>query len=1015
MFTLLRNEHDRIAAVFQQLTDVRMASGNSVYFCEHGLSKEELDALRLELRATLALHPLSDFRWMNAYLPLVVCAAETGYEYEGNGTDFWPDLERATGYRFDFDDRHRLSEWFAKAAELYGGAVPPDSDWAKAFCHIVWPITHAVAAKDIRRPFCDALRRFHGSLDNDDASIVSRLRWISPQMGSRRYRTWLANQALVAGLVRDLLRGTSLDEANLLSRRFRGRLIDDLRREPEFSVALRVARRRQSASGRPSQGEKESAEQPAAIYGTFLLQRHASGEFELLGELPEMPKPIRQALHRQHRSRRWRPRPWGFSGATVLPRGALTSRRGTFPVSFSLIQRAADGRRFFVDIDELGLDHEAVTWLRSVHFPSLHRVACLPIEQTDEVSYAVTGRTPHQGPVWVIHSSAEDVPTEDARYIGELSGGVIHEVAAADPQVRDWLGWPEAKPTTIEDGESVQFVAPTPVTFSGTEVPVFQLGDVVGVRVPAGDEYRTTLTNSVGSLEEQIGGGLVLVEPTEPGEYILRIWKNESECQLLPLEFSDDGELEAELPWEVRLHREGVSEDGELTRRDLFNRRLLLDVAGSRSIEDLQIRLTINPGPSEVLLFADALPLRIPSTHDVWAKLVNQLPDAVLSSHCDLELSISVGDISKDAWRLEADSPRVWWEVSAGKLRAVGDAGEYCVESRTATTAELVAEAMSLSEPVVSVARDNEGALLNFDARVDVAPNSMWPIRLQKPDRLLRELDDRGSGLGLRSVVTRYLQLASASSGSKIAELHRVGLADQLRNWVLEICCGDHWSYHQTEQETIESLLPIDAWWSEQLKHRVTVSANSEAEQEHPQTLPANFAAHFSSLLPDRWWDGAPPEISDDDAARLDHVYQTLLDDNGIFVDSLALQRSLREANWRLNGSHLADLIVPATGGDELLSWSLTDVTVPELAIELRAWIRRHLRAGRGRQSWSQEELGDWLNLLLYPEQLRNRPWEALLAKLLVDRCVARAGALVAWRVGQIGRIESAMSCQGEV
>lgn len=543
---------------------------------------------------------------------------------------------------------------------------------------------------------------------------------------------------------------------------------------------------------------------------------------------------------------------------------------------------------------------------------------------------------------------------------------------------------------------------------------MFQLGDVVGVRLPAGDSYRTTLTNRAGNLGEQIGDGLVLVEPAEPGEYELRIWKEESESQSFPLEFVDDDEVETEAPWATRLHREGGIEEAELTRCDLFNCRLLLNVVGPRSIKDLEIRLAIIPGPCEVSLHAGELPLRVSSTHDVWRELIDRLPDAVLSSHCDLELSISIGGISKDVWRLEADSPSVWWESDASRVRAVGDAGEFRVESRSATTNGLVADAISSSEPVVSVACDNEGAPLIFDARVDVTPNSTWPARLHNPDRLLREMDDRESGLGFHSVVARYLQLASASSGSKVAELHRVGLADQLRDWIMEICCGDHWSYRQAEQEAIESLSPIDAWWSEQRKHRVTVSADSEAEWEYPQTLPANFATRFADLLPDRWWDGSVPEISDDDAARLDSVYQALLDDDGVFVDSLALQRSLQKANWRLNGSHLADLIIPVTGGDDLLGWSLTDVTVAELAMELRDWIRRYLRTGRGRQSWSQEELSDWLNLLLYPEQLRNRPWESLLVKLLADRCVARTGALIAWRIRQIGRIESDTSCQGK-
>src|SRR5690606_7320840 len=117
------------------------------YFADHGLTAEECESLRGLVHDGLRCKPLESFDWSSAYLPLLVCAVEVGYGYEGNGTDFWPTLEQSLGHSFGLDDRERLSNWFAKASARYDGVTPVDSDWEKAFCHIAWPITHAVAAK----------------------------------------------------------------------------------------------------------------------------------------------------------------------------------------------------------------------------------------------------------------------------------------------------------------------------------------------------------------------------------------------------------------------------------------------------------------------------------------------------------------------------------------------------------------------------------------------------------------------------------------------------------------------------------------------------------------------------------------------------------------------------------------------------------------------------------------------------------------------------------------------------
>lgn len=127
----------------------------SQYFADHGLSRDEYATLRDIVRNGLQCKSLDSFDWQTAYLPLLVCAVEVGYGYEGNGTDFWPTLSITLGHDFSVDDRNRLSNWFAKASTNYGGVIPGTSQWEQSFRHIAWPITHAVAAKDIRRPFAD--------------------------------------------------------------------------------------------------------------------------------------------------------------------------------------------------------------------------------------------------------------------------------------------------------------------------------------------------------------------------------------------------------------------------------------------------------------------------------------------------------------------------------------------------------------------------------------------------------------------------------------------------------------------------------------------------------------------------------------------------------------------------------------------------------------------------------------------------------------------------------------------
>lgn len=254
----LRESHERLTEHFENQRSADGEPRAPIYFGDHGLTVDERETLKDLVRNGLRCKPLDAFDWSLANLPLLICAVEVGYDYHGNGTDFWPKLTESLGYPFGVDDRSRLSNWFAKASSRFGGVAPGTSDWEQAFCHIAWPITHAVAAKDIRRPFADCLRRFRRDVTNEalkDETIVSDLANISTPVGSRRFRTWLERPSVVAGIVRDLLGGKRLDDAGLFSKSFRDRLIEDLRSEPEIRRAVRQVETGRKTKPR-NQGER---------------------------------------------------------------------------------------------------------------------------------------------------------------------------------------------------------------------------------------------------------------------------------------------------------------------------------------------------------------------------------------------------------------------------------------------------------------------------------------------------------------------------------------------------------------------------------------------------------------------------------------------------------------------------------------------------------------------------------------------------------------------------------------
>jgi len=147
---------------FRDLHKRRQALGGNppVFALEHGLSCTDLEYLKASVREAVA-RGFGSHYWRSTWLPFIVYAAESGYDYVGN--EFWPRFEQLTPGWAVHGDRDRIREWFRRFSYEYGGAVPQGA-FAENFTIISWPITHAVLPVYLQRYLAQLLYEFRMGL-----------------------------------------------------------------------------------------------------------------------------------------------------------------------------------------------------------------------------------------------------------------------------------------------------------------------------------------------------------------------------------------------------------------------------------------------------------------------------------------------------------------------------------------------------------------------------------------------------------------------------------------------------------------------------------------------------------------------------------------------------------------------------------------------------------------------------------------------------------------------------------
>lgn len=234
--------HNRLHDHFVKLRRERDSSspGGLVFALEHGLDAEEdLPKLDDVVRSTVAEGPLPSQAW----LPLVVYAAEIGYRYEGD--KYWPVFEAETpGWAHQPAGREYIRKKYELFAKMYGGACP-SGRWAMWFRNIAWPITHAVLPTDLQRHLArllsDYRHAFTAELLKNHEELGKRLAARSVDTSSR-FRQFAENASLL-GLVAASLLGDE-DETTLLSSKVLHRIVVDLSRERQSGTWLKNAKRK---------------------------------------------------------------------------------------------------------------------------------------------------------------------------------------------------------------------------------------------------------------------------------------------------------------------------------------------------------------------------------------------------------------------------------------------------------------------------------------------------------------------------------------------------------------------------------------------------------------------------------------------------------------------------------------------------------------------------------------------------------------------------------------------------
>lgn len=991
-----------LAARFEAL---QAARSESVYFVEHGLDAVELTSLWAVVREHLVQRSLEHTSWSVAPLPLLVATTEVGYQYRGPGTDFWPLLEQELGTGLTHSARGRIRDLFEAASNRYRGARPADSQWARAFHLIAWPITHALLPVEFHRPLASALTRIRESVrDLDDATLYATVRHAIRQP-TARFETWLADAELVTAMVRHLLG----DPAHGLSASILERIGADLSADDVARRDVATARRVQKSVA-PRQAESTRIDLPS-VDGVLLLRR-VGAKLLLMGQIPRFDAGVEPAIRRDLRVRRYAPQLWGVSSR--VPSEQLLSG---VPFTIDLPRAPEAGTPLLPDLESLLVSDEHKDLLRSI---SLDLAPPLIFARNSEgdIANQVSGvELSVARPYWLLVSPGAAADFKGFPRIGEVGPYVAVELDPVETSAADEL---KRLGYRISRNVSVALVGAPPLELTA-RVPCFQVGDPLFV-VPQVGASGEMLVDSEG--QEVVVKDAAVKIVVQPGEHRLVVFMDGAKGYR---EFRFRGEQQRQV------NRPQICwvdlQAPELTVEALLSRKISLRVEALVPLEGLELTLQLSAARRTVSVSTplQTLPQTIAGTEEVWARLLED--DVVPLVHSDPRptLQISVGTLITRSFDLDRRVRSCWWERSSNQIilrSELGDIefGTVGASDPAANPAAIPPEAWDdavLHAPIgIDAATFGPSALFST---LCVAPKrlSLSPPRAKVPLLRRGRMGAKMGELGLEPLLEAYLRWAVAESTSPVAELRRRQTTTLLERWASELTCGPEWAQREQELRSASS----DPWQclAVGLGQR-SLGDSLRVPMTEPGVLAQAIVSEIRRTIPDLWMrigprgDVAPADIEVlQQVSRRTHTLARtpgdLSPEREFAYESELLAIPWAElvvqARGRAELHPLADMLIPSGSAELLVGVDYTLLAPEELLDEFVRWsndARAALLGGAPERSILEAALLLWMA----PERAIYIDWRGAVDSLVADRSIARASRYIALRVRDFVETDSA-------
>lgn len=997
-----------LTAHFDNLRTAR--SEASLYLLEHGLTGSNLDELLRATRFCLQRHRVESTFWTLHALPLLVAATEVGYAYRGTGTDFWPIFAERFG-EMSIGDRAALSSLFRRAAGRFGLAEPPDTPWNRAFCHIAWPVFHAILPIELHRPLARALRDVRARLDGaaSDAALIAPIRNRAQLAGGVRLIAWLEDHSTAAALVRQFLNPTG---EHAISTSALARIAADLARDETANMALREARKRQKAL--EAQSTRRPRRRASVIETRFapLVLRLLDQRWSLSVKIPQMDQATRDQARSALDAIRWRALLWS-QGRPVPARNIFSD----FPVPLGVDLLPPPETALFDDLSALPLSQEAKEFLGSLRVqtqaPLLFTDVAIDGDAVQLQSASVTDSS-----AYIVVLGSDHQPSAGAQPLGRVAGLRAFRVDAGNADDAAWLS-------------RLGFSVRQSVRFAWIGLPEveqhrpnrrFRLGDYLAFEMLVASgvcEARLTEPDGAQSRIEGTNNVFAGFAADKLGVHTIRLPTGETVAfEVVALE--DDANF---LTVDIDAGTGAIG--------DIANRAVTLRFDSVGTLQEAEVELELICDGRSVASARDVLadtPCRLDGDHAIWdALLTSEVLEHLLIAHA-ADLCVSVRGLVAESFRFEqVMAPFAWQRDSGGKLTATDEAGElalYAVKPERPLQA-VPADGTTTGQDIILFRAGHNSPLQA--GGLCIGPRIWRPVDApvaRVPGRLLRQFNgSRADMPDGRSTADGLIAWSAAGVDHPVTQFRRGQIVRQLERWLVEQYCGHEWAEQEdavaTRRETSFPAAFLGACARLQIGYaEIGLSRRQRALLN--RILLRLIGSHG---LPISLKVSREP-IEDDLAAALDGLFNEAYvvlaediesvgdacpfdpdDDVDVGETSDNWDRALRAAATQAALIELVDLLRPLEAGDAL---SLADfeTMLPDDVIDLlHGWIGKH-RPPHQARNWSRDLVESAYWLFAKPAVAARLPWRAAAERLLADRFSARAIRYAALRAGVNARIE---------